>query len=231
MSKILLLSQHLDNYAEVAAITHPTREAYCAHWRSVGKDYTFRVQLGDYKPELKLPFGFQRIRLIRDILDEPAAPDVVVWQGADTIILNPNWSIEDFIDGRHECWYDWYVAYDVHGLNTDSFIIRNTGWARQWLDFILSQAHASDGWAEQRICQRHWQEEQWLHRICVLPQGLINAYLYELYPPWNIDTAGRFQHGDWLLHLVGLNREQRLAILRSEWIKTLVVPWGRDNTR
>ncbi len=223
--KILLLTHYLPNYAEVAAITDKAREDYCANWRSVGRDYSFRAVVGDYCP---LPFGFQRIKLIRDILDEPNAPDLVVWQGCDTIITNPNVAIEDITESHHLADYHLYITYDVHGLNADSFVLRNTEWARQWLDFILSKEpeYRRDCWSEQRVMQHCWQDERWLYRIITLPQSVLNSYAYDpLYKPWDKTTPGQFKKGHFLLHLPGLDKEHRLHILSHPQMKEAMVPW------
>ncbi len=224
--KTLLLTHYLSNYAEVGLITDKAREDYCANWRALGRDYTHRAVVGDY---CALPFGFQRMKLIRDILDEPNAPDLVFWQGCDTIITNPNVAVEDITEGRHTRDYHFYVTYDVHGINADSFLIRNTPWARQWLDFILSKEpeYRNDCWSEQRVIQHHWQDERWLYRILTLPQSVANSYLYvPLYQPWPQDTPGQFKRGDYLLHLPGCDKTKRLDIFRSDWLRDNTVSWS-----
>lgn len=223
--KIRLVTQYLPNYAEVAAITDKAREAYCAHWRAAGRDYSHCPIVGSRYDNLGLPF--QRIKLIRDMLDEPGAPDLIVWHGCDVVITNPNIPIEAFTETRHTKDYHFYITYDVHGLNSDSFIVRNTDWSRRWLDFIMSKEpqYRNDCWTEQRVMQNHWQEEAWMYRILTMPQGFFNSYIYSLYKPWPADTPGQFQRGDFCLHLPGLNKEQRLEILTSEWLKQVTVPW------
>ncbi len=222
--KIMLLTQYLENYADLAAVTNAERRAYVERWHRRGHDYINNTFVGEL--DGGLPFGFQRIKLIRNLLDSKIAPDVIFWQGCDTIILNHEKPIELFLGLPYADRYDFFITADVHGLNSDSFIVRNTPWVRSWLDFILSKVEWAQHhcWAEQAVMQRYWQSEGAIHKIMLLPQGMINSYDYSLYPPWDpATTAGQVQKGDFLLHLPGLDKEKRLEIFQSERVRELMI--------
>jgi hypothetical protein len=228
--KTLILTHYMPNYASLGAISDANKVDYCNRWVKAGKEYSFRAIVGDY--DSSLPFGFQRIKAIKDIFESSNSPDVIFWQGSDTMITNPNISVEAITEGRHTRNYHFYITYDCHGINADSFIIRNTPWARDWLNFILSKVEEgkSHPWNEQYIMQKYWQDEKWLFRILALPQSVINSYLYDpLYKPWDKTTAGQFEYGDFLLHLPGMSLEQRISIFTSEWMKTATAPWEDKN--
>jgi hypothetical protein len=222
--KITLLTQYLENYAALAAITGEERRAYVERWVRRGHNYVNHAMVGEYHGEL--PFGFQRIKLIRDLLDGADAPDAIFWMGCDTIILNHEKPIELFLGQPYADRYDFFITADVHGINSDSFIIRNTPWARKWLDFILHKlgTAAAHCWAEQRVIQLYWQDEKFVSKIMLLPQGMINSYDYALYPPWDpATTAGQVQKGDFLLHLPGLVEKQRIEIFTSQRVRDLMI--------
>lgn len=223
--KILILTHYMPNYASLAAITDANKQEYCRNWNAAGKNYSFKAIVGDY--DATLPFGFQRIKAIKDIFEAPEPPDMIFWQGCDTMITNPNIDVEEITEGRHTQNYHFYITYDCHGINADSFIVRNTPWARGWIDFMLNRVEEgkTHPWHEQYIMQKYWQDERWLFRILALPQSVINSYLYTPLYGWDVTTPGQFERGDFLLHLPGQSLDQRISLFTSDWMRSAMVPW------
>lgn len=207
--KITLLTQYVptpqEDYTQLADLTIPNRDEWCN--RHV---YQHIVQRGHFADPGSY-YAFDRLKLLRHLLDQPGAADVFWVYNVQGVITNLTRRLEPVIDDEHDFW----ITKDCHGINAGSFLVRNTPWSRQWLDFVIgSEAHyRNDSWKEQRCIQHWWQHEHWTWMIHLLPQRAINSYDYGLYHPWPPHTPGNWIKGDLCLSLPGLNLQQRLKLV------------------
>lgn len=213
--KIGLLTFHLANYQAIVDLTQPGKEEYAAR-----HGYVSFVQKEVYDPAYDL--SFQRVKLIRDYLLLHPEIDWLWVHGVDTIITNHNVRLEEFIEKHLDKHF--LITKDINGINDDSFLIRNNAWAQRWLGFILSKSeeYKNDCWSSQRVIQHNEYHDEFKDGIQILSHPSINSYLYRLYQ-WGPETPGDWRPGHFLLHLPGLNLQERLNILQSSEIQTAII--------
>lgn len=196
-----------ENYQELADLTIPIRNRYCEI-----QGYKHFVQSGFYKhPDWY--YAFDRLVLLRDLLDKPDATEFYWVLNVQAVITNLTKKVENLLDDEHDLW----LTKDVHGINLGSFIVRNTPWTRQWLNFIIGMEprYRHEPWKEQRAFQDWWMHEDWTHKIHLLPQRSINSFFYVLYPPWNYTTSGNWRPGDLAVNIPGLTLVQRIELVKK----------------
>ncbi len=223
---ILLVTHHLSNHAELAEITSDSKDRYaCRH------GYDLLVHEGNY---CEWGFDFQRIKMIYDLLFQDRKtlepdnkliymkqPDMVWWLGCDTMIMNHGKPVTDFLVPDDK---SLYIHKDVNGINNDSFLIRRTDWSKRWLEFVMSKEpeYRGDCWESQRVFQHFVEKDEWKDGLQIMSHPGINSYFYDQYN-WPDTTPGHFQKGDLVLHLPGMNLQQRLEIFRSQRVKDLII--------
>ena len=209
-NKLAIASLHDKNYEELADITAwKNKYKYCEK-----NGYNFHVKTEDFK----LGYGFEKINFILQLF-ERYNYEWIYWCGCDTMIMNFTKKLEDFIDNN----YHFIISKDCHDINADSFFIRNSKEGIEYFKFILSQhdKYKGDCWQEQRVMIHNENVEPWRSYTKIVPQYEINSYLYENYGRRHSHEQGQFVSGDFLLHLPGMNLEQRLRIC-SEKIKEVI---------
>lgn len=169
-----------------------------------------------------ISIGFEKIFFIRDLM--AAQPDIewIWWTGCDAMITNHSIRIEDKIDAA----YDMIIATDCNGINSDSFLIKNSEWGRAYIQYIIDvmPQYENHYFYEQQAIIESFK----LHpnNIKVVPQRYLNSYDYKLYPTQsNLDhlgTDGSWSYGDWLIHWPGTSLDARLYLSRH--YLTLITP-------
>jgi len=156
--------------------------------------------------------GFEKIFFLRDMMESYPDIDWFWWTGCDTMITNLTIKLEDRIDND----YHFIIAADCNGLNADSLLVRNTPEGRGFIDMIISKhdQYKAHVWAEQQAIIDS--RDEYKDIIKVLPQKLINAYEYSLYPECKpIDqtgASGQWEQGDLLIHWPGLSLPHRINL-------------------
>lgn len=204
----LLTAYYGEDYKQLADVVLPNMRDYC-----IKNKYTFLP----FKLEPnEAQYGFSKIEkcLLALTLDNI---DVLLCTDLDVLITNFNTRIESFIDEEH----DFFVCKDVNGINTGTFIIRNTDWSKSLLAFILNCRNTLDN--EQNAIDWFYKKEP-SHKIKILPHPSINSYLYSEYTPnWGVigdrkiekptHEEGNWQKGDFLLHMPGQSLSKRIEII------------------
>jgi hypothetical protein len=158
--------------------------------------------------------GYEKIFFIRDLME--AYPDIewFWWSGCDAMVTNFTTKLEDVVDND----YHFIIATDVHGINADSFFVRNSTEGRGYIDYIVSQfdTYNRHEYIEQQCMKDSYKQFESI--IKIVPQRLINAYDYGLYPEHaddHNDTLGfdgQWASGDLLIHWPGTNIQKRLEL-------------------
>jgi hypothetical protein len=165
--------------------------------------------------------GFEKIFFIREVMYNNPDIEWFWWVGCDTLLTNFTIRLEDRVDNR----YHFIIATDCHGINADSFFIRNTNEGRYFINTIADKydQYKSHYWAEQQVIIDL--QEQFKHIIKIVPQRDINSYNYDLYPtclPYDIhQNDGQWKSGDLLIHWPGTALEERLSL--AEYYTTKIV--------
>lgn len=179
-------------------------------------------------------FGFEKTRVARDILVENSHIKWLWCTGTDSMVTNFNVKIEDRIDDN----YDFLISTDVNGINSDSFLVKNSENGIEFLNHVLSNYDeylnfwdtdqraistllgfpptGSDDWKNIKI--EDMNKKYW-GVVDVVPQRYFNSYDYKLYPEYK-DTRdktgndGNWQPGDWLVHWPGTGLEKRIELAK-----------------
>lgn len=190
-----LVTIHDANYAQLADLTWTrNRTQYAARhgYEAIAKTDGFDG----------MNIGFAKIKLLLDILKQDRH-DALHWSGTDTMITNWTIPLTEFLyDGYHVT-----IATDFNGIQSDSFVIRNTLEGRAWLQMILDKMpeYLRHPYLEQGVMMETYQQYQ--HIVKVVPQRFINSYHYPLYyhkgARNNQDQMGfngQWHIGDFLIH-------------------------------
>ena len=174
--------------------------------------------------------GFQKLDLAKDVFKNHPDCEWVWWTGTDTLITNFACRIEDRIDNN----YHFIVATDVNGINTDSFLVRNSPEGNEFINEVLSkEEEANRYWdKEQRAIARtlglpatgeQWPispfvtlNEKYSSIAKIVPQRYMNSYNYQLYHYQDhrdkLGVNGNWEPGDWLIHWPGTMFEHRMHL-------------------
>ncbi len=198
-----------DSWAPLAEIVLPNMFAYCSK-----NGYGTEVRM------IPPSFEFHKIEMILSTLEKS---NVVFCLDLDTLITNHNIKFEEFLDAEH----DFYITQDINTWNVGSVIIKNTDWARSWMETILKNEEGHEN--EQTAIMKYMANSR--DKIKVLPHPSINSYPYDEYAPtygliegWEPTTGSRgkptheqgdWQPGDFIAHLPGLPVSRRIEIFNK----------------
>lgn len=137
----------------------------------------------------------------------------VYWSNADSLIMNTEIKLEEFIDDK----YDLIISkgYIEGNINTGNFLIKNSKWSHDILKKIFDQKqfikhHLGEQKALQDILH---QDPKECSHIKVYEQRVLNAnYGYGNPDYW-------YQNGDFIVHFYGQCNKEKLI---QEWSKKIV---------
>lgn len=200
--KILLTSCNYDNYNTLSNLTWPNKIEYCKR-----HNYLYFHKNKDFVGNIVM--GFEKIYYILNLLQTSDEFDWLWFVGCDTLIMNFEIKIENIINGVSEDKF-FIIAKDIHGLNADSFLIKNS---KSGLDFLYFT------WDKMKEYNNKWPYEQgvwwdyyedYKHGIELIPQYLINSYDYSLYG-MNYEP-GQYRDESLLIHWPGLDLNKRIEL-------------------
>lgn len=144
--------------------------------------------------------------------------DVVMAIECDALITNPEIKVESFIDTEHSI----FLTKDINGPNSGIIICRNTGYAKEFLNFIQSK---KDFYGDEQNLF-----EQYQHNcIKYLTHPSINSFPYKYYEPSYgkigykegdkiekpTHEQGDWEDGDFIMHLPGITLQKRIEIFNN----------------
>ncbi len=202
-----------DSGANLWNLTHNNKNEYC-----VKHGYNL-VKLNN-PVSTNFDISWARIEELIKILPKY---DYILFQGLDTLIMNYNIKIEDWINKYKT--HDFIIGFDVNGLNNDVMLVKNTDWSIEYLKYILEQKYKNPlenwekfWWNEQKAMERSYLNHPL--QIRRIPQKSFNSYHYPYYERPET-TAGQFTEGDWILHFPGMSMEKRLEEM-PKWLDKVV---------
>lgn len=180
----------------------------------------------------KKPFTtpFEKIRYTKELMLEHPEYHWLWWTGCDSMITNMEVRIEDRIMNQ----YHFIVTTDVNGLNSDSFLIRNTLEGMSLIDdFLAQEQEAMQYWdTDQRgmtmalglpyTASPEWGvpgqielKSQYKDIVKIVAQKYMNSYNYSFFPQYvdqrdKTGVNGNWSFGDWLIHWPAFSIEQRI---------------------
>lgn len=161
-----------------------------------------------------VPIGFEKILYLQALM-ENSEYEWIWWTGCDTLVTNFWIRIEEQIDNN----FDLIIANDVNNFNSDSFLIKNSDWSKNYLQFIMDAMpqYKDYIWKEQGVMIDS--KELFEDHIKVMPQKFMNSWPY--YTKDKLGNLGQWSPGDWLIHFCGMTLDERLE-LASRYIKYVV---------
>ena len=229
--KIALLTFYTKEYQKLADIILPNKEEYCKK-----RGYEHIVKIGPFTNR-GLYYAIDRLLYLHDLLFVQNHDVDAVWVlNVQSLITNYNKKIEDLITepliiqkdlqpGQTVVTkeYDFFFSRDVGGCNAGSFIVRKTDWSRSWIQLITTLApNIGHVHHEQWVMELYHKQPQWINLIKILPQNLLNSYLYTYYAPnWNENTPGHWQSGDLALSFPGMDLNKRMVEIPKHFDKII----------
>ena len=214
--KCALTTLHDENYKQLADFTwHNNREKYAARhgYGAIAKTDGWGT----------MNIGFAKIALMLDILNQSDI-ELLHWSGTDTMITNFTIPLTEFAYNN----YHVTIATDFNGIQSDSFLVRNTLEGRAWLKMILDAMpnYLNHPFLEQGVMMETY--NQYRHIVKVVPQRFLNSYHYPLYRNKGAATnddklgfSGQWQRGDFLIHCPDQPMGIRMELFN--WIKPQIV--------
>ena len=197
-----------EKYQPLADLTwSKNKKLYCERHGYAGHQWTSGY-------DKSIPGGFERMRLMRELMIEHPEYEWVWWTGCDAMITNFTIRIEDKVIPE----YDLIIATDCNEINNDSFLIKNSEWSKNYLKQIveLEPKYRKHFFYEQQAMIDTYAEHK--EKIKIVPQRYLNAYKNDLYPhqlPYDcLGNDGTWQKGDWLIHWPGTSLDLRIQLAR-----------------
>lgn len=197
---VLILTANSLDYQKLSEISAPNKREYAeragfrfAHWPM--SDYCLK------------PWG-ERIMLMQKALKDCGW----LWfTGADVMVTNYMIDCRKFMEG------DLVIGWDNHGINNDSFFLKNSVAGNAFLEAVLEKRGEcpDDQTAMWRVIADGVVPDL---EVSIRPQSYFNSYRYDLYHnymEWPAAKEGQWLGGHFVLHLPGLPMAQRLATMRQ----------------
>jgi hypothetical protein len=212
MSKpnICVATYFTPSYRPLAAITTAVLQDYChIHGYQL---YQHEVDNGQNLYFVKTAMALQQLE---------AGFDIVFAVDCDVLITNYKINIEDFVDSEH----DFYCCKDVNGVNTGTFIVKNTWWAKNVLQDVYNRKELSIRYHDEQNVYEQIHDAKVKH----LAHPSINSIPYEFYKPSYgyigykqgetrekpTHEMGCWQQGDFICHLPGKTLSERIEIFNE----------------
>ncbi len=213
---LTILSSVSEEYIPLAKITAPNKMAYAFRWG-------FGLHVGRH---FKRDYDLWGIRQAQ-ILNTLPMSDWLWFMGADTVITNMT------IDARKFCIadeYDAVIAYDVNGINNDSWFIRNCPASYAFIERVLHLRgkYPTDQDAMKSVLGLLGNGEPMPgFRMAYVSQRLFNSYLYgrpeygSYSDQQKADRGGGWHHGDFVVHFAGIDLPSRM-VLAQQYLNAVV---------
>lgn len=202
--KMAIVSLFNERHKDLADLTWTNKQQYA------GKHGYIAVAKTDNFSEEQV--HFDKFVHILDVMNTHPNVDWIWWLDNDAMITNFDIKVEDLVDPD----YHVIMATDIAALNTGSFIVRNSGKAREWLEFLLSKKKEykdDKKWFEQQAVIDFYPKFEELFKL--VPQQWLNSYDYNMYGVDGTDLLnqnGQWYPGDFVIHWPGLQNEVRVKL-------------------
>ena len=207
-SRIGIVSMWDENQASLGEVTAPNKAAYCCR-----HGYSWLPQTAGFVAAR--PIAWSKIYFLRQLLPQY---DWLMWSDVDSLITNPAIALEHLVDQPA----DLLITRDHIGVNSGSFLLRNTAWSRSFLDALWdlpsqpeyqsAYSLSSDRMWENRAFMLQLRHPDSRRHARIIPQRQLNSYHPALTPA---GPASAHRPGDFVLHLPGMDNPTRLQILSA----------------
>lgn len=203
---IIVTSFYYPNYAELAQKTiYKNLSDYCykhGYWLKV---YALPDPKETDPYKLACMACRKNTEILLELLTDYPHYDYVWHRDCDSIITDMSVTLEGCAGFYKSPPYEIIVGSDKAGVSMGQVLVHNTPTAREYLKAILDAIDAGEE-HEQSYMQKNLKPF-----IAVTPQRWMNSYDCEA--RLEKDDPGQWQEGDFLVHLAGLNLEQKMSRL------------------
>lgn len=213
---IACISLYNTNYTPLAKLTlDENRLEYCETHGYLPSFHEFEDIPGATYPEIFKRLGFIKLELILQAFEKHPHCEWVWFADCDGMVTNMKFDLEDFLKAfPHQ---GLLLSSDCHGLNAGSILVKNEPWVKAYFKGILDQKDGRE-WRHEQDAYNDTLHEHTTQEILVLPQQIMNAYDYQLYPDAkpvsgfeDLVTKGQWAPGNFFIHWPGRTLEQRIA--------------------
>ncbi len=204
----------------LASYTDPSKINYCNK-----HDYKFIPKKSNW---ISKAIGFDKIFHTLELFYKYSECEWLLFAECDTMITNQEIRIEDKIDNN----YHFIVANAHNGINSGTFLARNSPEGRELLHMIIRNepTYKNHYWAEQQVLIDAYPSIK--HLVKLVPMRYMNSLQMKMYNSSDskyhvpYDTVDGFkqsmewQPGDWIVHWPGTHEHARInqARLMMEYI-------------
>ena len=157
------------------------------------------------------PLAWSKIKAVQQVLKDY---DWVFWTDADSVIMNDNVLLEDFIDPNSH----FIICYDhcSEDVNSGQFLIKNTDKAMHFLNTVYAKDEYINHilWENRAIMDVIKEPEFGEGFTKILPQRMMNSFVYGIH---NENPEACYEPGDFIVHLPGLRNLEHLKSLMDSF--------------
>lgn len=206
----IVSSINMENMEGLASLTDPSKVDYCNQ-----HGYKFIPKKSDW---ISSAIGFDKIFHTLKLFYKYPECEWLLFVECDALITNQSIKIEDKIDNN----YHFICGYAHNGINSGTFLARNTEQGRDLLHMIIKHEprYKNHYWAEQQVLIDAWPHINNIAKL--VPMRYMNSLQMELYnasdskyhvPYHTVDGFGQsmqWQPGDWIVHWPGTSEDVRI---------------------
>jgi hypothetical protein len=141
--------------------------------------------------------------LIKDNLKDY---DYVLWVDVDSVIVNPDYKLEDIVKTEK----NFYISNTINYVNCGIMMFKSSDWSYKFLTDVWDnrdnkEIKRIDIWWEQAIIQEFLLSGKYSHykNVGFVKQSLFNAMIYDFYGITSDD--GQLDRNSFIFHLAGFN--------------------------
>lgn len=194
-SKIAIVSLYDENYKEIGKYSDLNKQAYA---KLHGYDiYLYNTLLDSSKLA-----PWNKILAIQNHINDY---DYIFWTDADSLIMNFDIKLEEFIDEN----YDLIISKEevMNNLNTGHFFIKNSQWSKSLLEnlYRLSDQFTTCCWEQDALAYLLEQNKNLYKKIKILNQRAMNSHVFipNFLPNQFGKNGGEYYFGDFIIHFYG----------------------------
>ena len=204
-ARFVVTTLHTPDWEGFAAVTDAHKQKYCDR-----HGYAFETKGdGPWHTRIDLgvmgDWGFERGYRIIDMFKKYPTCEWVLFSDCDAMFTNHAVTLDRIADNRFHV----ILPADCNGTNCGNIMVRNSEIGRA---FCASMIAARAAYRDNVMAENQWIQEMatatyWRKWIKIVPQRLLNAYDYTLYPDLPstdvLGVDGQWKAGDFLVHIVG----------------------------
>lgn len=190
-------------FKELANITAPSIIDYCS------------LHNYDYKIFQENPLSDKEISWVKlfSAKENIQNYDWVWCIDCDLMIMNHTIKLEHIVDNNYDVMMTTSLDGNIDYLNTGSILYKNSKWTQKFLEDIYNDGEFDNkGYWEQSAIIKYWKNhpEERSH-FKFVNKRLINSH----YHYWWTKTDENYQHGDFAVHLCGMDNDFRYETLKN----------------